>query len=75
MMKQPSIMKESEAERFVIDLLQSRGPSTTMEVEAYARKKGKRCPDETVLFLTKLRSKGKIKGELSREKRGWVWWV
>ena len=74
-MKQTVVMKESEAEKFVIDLLRTKGPATTMEVETYARKKGKRCPDETVLFLTKLRSKGKIKGELSKEKRGWVWWV
>jgi len=71
----PKILSESEAERFIIQLLSARGPMTTGEIEAIARKEGKRCPDETVLFLSKLRSKGKIKGELSQEKRGWLWWV
>lgn len=71
----PTILSESEAEQFIVQLLSTRGRLTTREIESIARKEGKRCPDETVLFLTKLRSKGKIKGELSKEKRGWVWWV
>lgn len=69
------VLSESEAERFVINLLLERGHMTTKDIESNAREKGKRCPDETVLFLTKLRSRGKIKGEISQEKRGWVWWV
>jgi len=69
------VLSESEAERYVIELLRSRGPMTTSEIESLARKEGKRCPDETVLFLNKLRTKGKIRGEISQEKRGWVWWV
>ncbi len=69
------VLSESEAERFVIDLLRSHGQMTTKDIESDAREEGKRCPDETVLFLTKLRLRGKIKGEISREKRGWVWWV
>ncbi|MEM2838696.1 MAG: hypothetical protein QW505_05660 [Thermoplasmata archaeon] len=71
----PKVLSEPEAEKFIIQLLSSRGKMTTREIELIARKQGKRCPDETVLFLTKLRSKGKIKGELSQEKRGWLWWV
>jgi hypothetical protein len=69
------ILSEPEAEKFVMTLLKERGSMTTKEIEQIARKEGKRCPDETVLFLTKLRFKGKIKGELSQEKRGWLWWV
>lgn len=69
------ILSEPEAEHFVIDLLRAQGPMTTKQVEVIAREKGKRCPDETVLFLTKLRSRGIIKGEISHEKRGWVWWA
>jgi len=69
------VLSESEAERFVINLLRSHGRMTTKEIEVNAREKGKRCPDETVLFLTKLRSRGKIKGEISQERRGWVWWI
>ena len=64
-----------EAEEFVKDLLRSKGHMTTKEIETAARGEGKRCPDETVLFLTKLRSKGIIHGEISQEKRGWIWWI
>lgn len=69
------VLSESEAERFVINMLKLHGQMTTKDIETNARQDGKRCPDETVLFLTKLRSKGKIRGEISHEKRGWVWWV
>jgi predicted transcriptional regulator len=67
-------MDASEAEAFVIELLRQRGPLSTMEIEKLARKKHKRCPDQTVIFLTKMRKKGMIKGEASMERRGWVWW-
>lgn len=67
------ILGEREAEKFIINLLKSRGQMTTREIEELAQKEGKRCPDETVLFLTKLKSKGIIKGEISEERRGWVW--
>ena len=64
-----------EAEEFVKGLLRSNGQMTTNEIETAARGEGKRCPDETVLFLTKLKSKKIIQGEISQEKRGWVWWI
>jgi len=67
------MMSESEAEGFVISLLCDRGPLTTMEIEQHARDQGKRCPDQTVIFLTKLRKKGLIMGEVSIERRGWLW--
>jgi hypothetical protein len=69
------VLSESEAERYVINLLKANGQMTTRDIESNAREEGKRCPDETVLFLTKLRSRGKIRGEVSKEKRGWVWWL
>ncbi len=68
-------MNPSEAEAFVIGLLRRRGPLSTMEIEKVARKEHKHCPDQTVIFLTKMRKKGMIMGEASMEKRGWVWWV
>jgi len=68
-----SIMAESEAEAFIIQLLKDRGPLTTMQVEKLARKDHKRCPDQTVIFLTKMKRKGLIKGEASLEKKGWLW--
>lgn len=71
----PVVMESSDAERFVIELLRSEGPLTTMQIEVAARKDNKRCPDQTVLFLTKMRRKGLIKGEASLERRGYVWWL
>ena len=68
-----SVMAENEAEEFVIGLLQKRGALTTMEIEIAAAGEKRRCPDQTVLFLSKLRMKGKISGTVSKERRGWIW--
>jgi hypothetical protein len=67
------VMGESEAEAFVVQLLREMGPLTTMQIESLARGEHRRCPDQTVLFLTKMRRKGLIVGEASLEKRGWLW--
>ena len=71
--KRAKVMDDAQAEAFVIRLLQDRGPSSTMEIERLARKEHRRCPDQTVVFLTKMKKKGLIKGEVSVEKRGWLW--
>lgn len=71
--KPPLMMSELEAEEFVISLLKERGSLTTMQIERLARKDHKRCPDQTVLFLTKMKKKGMIRGEVSLEMRGWLW--
>jgi len=34
-----------------------------------------RCPDDLVKSLMKMRSRGYLKGEVSVERGGWVWWV
>lgn len=34
-----------------------------------------RCPDDLAKTLTKLRREGRIKGEISMERGGWIWWV
>ena len=34
-----------------------------------------RCPDDFVKSLTKLKQGDLIKGEVSVDKGGWVWWV
>ena len=36
---------------------------------------GYRCPDDLVKTLTKYRRAGLVKGEISMELGGWVWWV
>jgi imidazolonepropionase-like amidohydrolase len=66
-------MSEDEAEDFVVRLLRTRGALTTMEIETTTAREGRRCPDQTVVFLTKMRGKGLIDGEVSIEKRGWIW--
>ena len=33
------------------------------------------CPDEIARELARMRRQGLIKGEVSREKGGWVWWM
>lgn len=70
-----TVLGIQQAEEFITSLLRAHGPLTTMEVEQLARKEHKRCPDQTVLFLTKMRRKGLVRGEPSIERRGWVWWV
>jgi len=71
--KPPLVMSEHEAEQFVLRLLKESVSLTTMDIERLARKDQKRCPDQTVIFLTKMRKKGLIRGEASIEKRGWLW--
>jgi len=69
------VMDEGAAESFVISLLRLKGPLSTMQIEMSARREHKQCPDQTVIFLTKMKSKGLIKGEASVERRGWVWFI
>jgi hypothetical protein len=66
-------MAPDEAEEFVLSLLSARGPLTTMEIESLASREHRRCPDQTVLFLAKMRAKGLIEGEPSLERKGWLW--
>ncbi|MEM3445680.1 MAG: hypothetical protein QXJ27_01335 [Thermoplasmata archaeon] len=68
-------LSEEEAEKIIIEFLARKGRATTREIEEEIRKTGKRCPDESVKFLMKLRSHGRIKGEVSAEARGWVWYL
>lgn len=60
----------------IIQLLkEANRPLTTREVQAETEKRLVRCPDSTVVFLNNLRIKGLVKGEMSKERRGWIWWV
>ncbi len=68
-------MSVQDAEAFVISILRDSGPLSTMQIEKLARSEHKHCPDQTVIFLTKMKKKGLIKGEASIERRGWVWWA
>ena len=73
---EPRELKGEEASRTLIDILRRAGrPLSTMEVQAETQRLLVRCPDSTIVFLNRLRQSGAIKGERSREARGWVWWV
>jgi hypothetical protein len=69
-------LSEEEAIQLVLSILKAAGkPLTTKEIEEEARKKLVQCPDKTPIFLNRLRLKGTIKGQLSPERRGWIWWI
>jgi len=70
------VLKDEEADQLIIQLLRDASrPLTTREVQEETQKRLVRCPDSTVVFLNKLRLRGVIHGEMSRERRGWIWWV
>lgn len=72
----PEQLSDSDAEEFIISLLSNADkPLTTREIEESVQGKGKQCPDSAVRFLAKMRYKGMIKGELSVQHKGWIWWM
>ena len=75
-MSQGSAADVREAREAIVALLRSEGRRMpTREIAKANAEKGVRCPDSSVRFLTALRAKGVIKGEVSMEMGGWVWWV
>ena len=69
-------LTEDKAIELVLSILKAAGkPLTTKEIEEETRKRLVQCPDKTPIFLNRLRLKGAIKGQLSPERHGWIWWV
>ncbi len=69
-------LKGDEAVDLILQVLKGAGkPLTTREVQGETEKRMVRCPDSTAVFLNRLRIKGVIKGERSKERRGWIWWI
>ena len=67
---------EKEAIEIILDILRkAEGPLTTREIEEETKKLLVSCPDSSPVFLNRLRIQGVVEGQLSRERRGWVWWV
>lgn len=67
---------EEEAIELVLSILKAAGkPLTTREIEEETKKRLVQCPDKTPVFLNRLRLRGVVKGQLSPERRGWIWWV
>jgi predicted transcriptional regulator len=70
------VLRQEEAEELLVNLLKEAGrPLTTREVQGETQKRLVRCPDATVVLLNRLRIKGCIKGEMNKERKGWIWWV
>jgi len=73
---EPMRLEGEEAVEYIIRVLKEAGrPLTTREVQEATERQRVRCPDSTVVFLNRLRNQGFIKGERSKERRGWVWWI
>jgi len=69
-------LKGDEAADLILQVLKGAGkPLTTREVQGETEKRMVRCPDSTAVFLNRLRINGVIKGERSKERRGWTWWI
>ena len=72
----PKKLSEKEATKIILSILEKADePLSTRDIEGETRKLLITCPDNTPVFLNKLRLKGIIKGQLSPEKRGWIWWI
>jgi hypothetical protein len=70
------VLKGVEADQLILTLLKEAGhPLTTREVQEETQKRLVRCPDSTAVYLNNLRLKGLVHGEMSKERRGWIWWV
>ncbi len=63
-----------ETMKAVTSLLSGRSLST-IEIEQELSRLHANCPDDLARSLNAMRRKGMIKGEVSQEKGGWVWWI
>ncbi|MCW4050672.1 MAG: hypothetical protein NWE89_13155 [Candidatus Bathyarchaeota archaeon] len=69
-------LEDDEAVKVILEILIDAGkPLSTRQIQAETKKRLVRCPDSTIVFLNRLRKKGVLNGERSKEARGWVWWV
>ncbi len=69
-------LEGDDAANLIVQVLKEAGrPLTTRQVQSETEKRLVRCPDSTAVFLNRLRNRGVIKGERSKERRGWIWWI
>jgi len=69
-------LSEKEVIETILNILRkAERPLTTREIEEETKKLLVSCPDNTPIFLNRLRIQGILEGQLSREKRAWVWWI
>jgi hypothetical protein len=60
---------------FIWDILGEDRVTTKEASERLERIFNYRCPDDLAKTFAKLRREGLIKGEVSFEEGGWVWWA
>ncbi len=70
----PAVEVSPERHEIIIKALGGRR-LTTIELEAVLESEGARCPDDLARSLNVMRRKGLIRGEVSVERGGWVWWA
>lgn len=68
-------MSREEGEEKIIKILKDKGRMSSFEIDSIFKEREEECPDSLVVFLARMRRQGKIKGEVSRERKGWVWWT
>lgn len=69
-------LSEEESFEMILSVLNAAGkPLTTRDIEGEIRKRLVSCPDSLVMLLNRLRLRGQVKGQLSVERRGWIWWI
>jgi len=69
-------LTEEESFKLIMGILKSAGkPLTTRDIEGEIRKNLISCPDNLPVLLNRLRLRGLVKGQLSVERRGWIWWI
>lgn len=69
-------LSDEESLELILSVLKAAGkPLTTRDVEGEIRKRLVSCPDSLPVLLNRLRLKGQVKGQLSPEHRGWIWWT
>jgi len=69
-------LTEEESLELIMSVLKAAGrPLTTRDVEGEVRKRLVTCPDNLPVLLNRLRLKGLVKGQLSPERKAWVWWI
>jgi len=69
-------LTEEESFELILSVLKAAGkPLTTRDVDGEIRKRLISCPDSLPVLLNKLRLRGLVKGQLSAERKGWIWWI